>query len=168
MKKVIIAFLALTTCYAISAQETKVVTTTSSGTYNAYSIPEPIRVQYEIEYGDPTIATWYPMNDMWIATTRSNTNNRITHVYYGTEPWYMVEVPDRTPVGFTVTLPVINTYVPEEVITTAINKYGNSIYSITQLKTQGNAESYQVGLIENGVLRTVLMDNDGMDRLNNE
>jgi hypothetical protein len=161
MKKGIIALLVLATGYAVSAQEVIMQKQTSSGTYNAFSIPEQIRVEHHLLYGDPALATWYPMTDMWVATP-TTMNNRITHVYYTTEPWYLVDVPDRSAVGFSVTLPVINTFVPEEVITSAINKYGNSIYSITQLKTTGNVESYQVGLIENGTLRTVSMDANGL------
>jgi hypothetical protein len=157
MKKGIFALLVFATGYAVSAQEVIMQKQTTSGTYNAYSIPEQIRMEYQLNYGDPVLATWHPRDAMWVATTKS-TDNRITHVYYSTEPWYMVDVPDRSPVGFRVTLPQINNYVPEDVITSAINQYGNNIYSITQLKATGNVDTYQVGLIENGVLRTVSMD----------
>ena len=152
MKKLIIASLFLAAAYTVSAQEVKVVKMESSGTYSGYAIPDQIKIKYHTLYGDPALATWAPMDGWWHATIM-NQDNRIVHVYYPTDEWYMVDVPDRDVFAYRVALPQINTHVPESVITTAMTKHGN-IYSITQMKSG----AYQVGVIENGVLKMVTMD----------
>lgn len=156
MKKGIIALLALTTGIAVSAQDEVIMKTQSSGTYNAFSIPEPIRIRYQSVYGDPSLATWQPATDMWFATVKG-TDNRIMHVYYPTEPWYLVDVPDRD-VNYRVALPVLNTYVPEDIITSALSKYGDNIYSITKLRSSSSMDTYQVTLLENGTMRMVSLE----------
>lgn len=158
MKKLIMIFLAFTAVYAVSAQEVIVYKSQATGTYNAYSIPEPIKINFQSNYGDPTIATWHPMNG-WMHATYRTTDGRITHVYYSTQPYYLVPVPDRV-VDFKISLPVTNTFVPEDVIATAINRYGGSLYSITKLMTADNQDAYQVSLLENGTMRTVIMNHE--------
>ncbi len=158
MKKVIIALLLAGTGYAVGAQEYVLYTTQTTGTYNAYSIPEPIKMRYVATYGDPSLATWQPVNGWWHATYKG-ADNRIDHVYYTTEPWYLVPVPGRE-ASFKISLPVTNTYVPDEVINAAVNRYGANLYSITQLATSDNMNAYQVGLLENGTMRTVIMHHE--------
>ncbi|HUR65127.1 MAG TPA: hypothetical protein VMZ03_02150 [Chitinophagaceae bacterium] len=157
MKKVILAFAAFTAVYTVSAQETVVLEGRTASSYNAYSIPEPIIVQYKEVYGEPALATWSPVTGWWQATYKGGAENRLTHVYYSTQPYYLVDVPDRV-VSYKVALPVINTFVSEDVIKEAITKYGDNLYSVKKLRTTDNADAYQVALIENGTMRTVLMN----------
>ena len=156
MKKLILTLVLFTAVYAVSAQEVVIYKAQASGTNLAYSVPEPIKIKFQSSYGDPNIATWQPMNGWWHATYRT-TDGNITHVYYNTQPYYLVPVPDRI-VDFKVALPVTNTYVPQDVIQTAINRYGGSLYSITKLMTADNQEAYQVSLLDNGGTRTVIMN----------
>lgn len=160
MKKLILVLTVCIAGYAVSAQETIIYRTSSTGTYNAYSVPAPIRINYQTVYGDPTLVTWESMNGWWYTTNKS-TDNRIMYLYYPTDPWYLEVVPDNRDSHYSVALPVINTYVPESIITTAINNYGNSLYSITKLVNADKMESYQVGLLENGTMRTVSLKADG-------
>lgn len=157
MKKVILALSAFTAVYTVSAQETVVLEGKTISSYNAYSIPEPIIVKYREIYGEPAIATWTPVTGWWQATYKGGAENRITHVYYSSQPYYLVPVPDRM-VSYKVALPVINTFVAEDVIREAINKYGDNLYSIKKIKTTDNASVHQVTLIENGTMRSVLMN----------
>jgi hypothetical protein len=145
--------------FAAIAQDEVIMKQQSSGTYNALSIPPTIRMNYETLYGDPSVVTWEPMTDYW-TTSHLGSNNRMIHLYYPTEPWYLVDVPDRD-YSYQVALPVMNTYVPESVITAAINKHGNNLYSITKLVGQGGHETYQIGVISNGTLTSHTMDEMG-------
>ena len=158
MKKMILAVALLTTGIAVSAQKEL---TFKASDYNAYTVPEPILVKFQTTYTAPAIGTtWTAMDGYWRATY-INANNRVVHVYYSMEPYYLVPVPDRV-VGYTFALPVTNTFVPDNVIQAAVNRYGVNLYSITQLKTTDNADTYQVSLLENGTLRTVWLNADSM------
>lgn len=150
MKKIILAVIVLATGYALSAQVTVAY---RAGSNNTYSVPEPIRINFQTGY-PATMATWEPMNGWWSATYKDD-NNRIIHVYYSTQPYYLEKGRD---VNFKVALPVINTYVPESVIAAAINSYGASLYSITTIKAANNDVVYQVCLMENGTTKTVWMN----------
>ena len=57
---------------------------------------------------------------------------------------------------------MLNTFVPDVVITNAINTYGNDLYSITKKLSTGNEESYHVTVIKNGVLEVTLMNRQGV------
>ena len=161
MKKLILVLLGFAIAYTVSAQEYVVLKGQSTTSYNAYSIPEPIVIKYREIYGEPALATWTPVTGWWQATYKGGAENRITHVYYSSQPYYLVPVPDRM-VSYKVSLPVINTFVSEDVIKVAINKYGDNLYSIKKIKTTDNVDAYQVGLIENGTLHTVLMNDSNV------
>jgi hypothetical protein len=64
--------------------------------------------------------------------------------------------------SFKASLPVFNTYVPDVVVTNAINTYGNDLYSITRRVSNGNEEVYHVTLIKNGVSEIALMNAQGV------
>jgi hypothetical protein len=74
-------------------------------------------------------------------------------VYYNTQDYYMIR--NET---FNVSLPVLNTLVPESVITAAIDTYGNDLYSITAMKTSTGEDTYQVALIKNGTMEKTMMN----------
>ena len=142
--------------YASSAQVTAAYKVQSAGSNNTYSVPEPILINFQTTYPGATMATWEPMSGWWSATYKDD-NNRIIHVYYSTQPYYLEKGRD---VNYNVALPVINTYVPETVITAAINSYGASLYSITTIKAINNDVVYQVCLMENGAAKTVWMNTE--------
>ncbi len=120
------------------------------------AVPMTIRTHFTTINPDVTTITWEPMGEWWYGTY-TNDNNRIVRVYYNTQPWYL----ERNE-SFIVALPVLNTYVPEEVITSAINNYGNNLYSITALRSTDSENVYQVMVIKNGMSESVLMDEDGI------
>ncbi len=154
MKKIILAVMVLAAGYALNAQTTVVYKVQSAGSNNTYSVPEPIRTNFQTTYPGATMVTWEPMNGWWYATYKED-NNRIIFVYYSTQPYYLVKGRD---VNYKVALPVINTYIPESVIAAAINIYGASLYSITTIKGANNNVVYQVCLMENGTTKTVWMN----------
>jgi hypothetical protein len=145
MKKIILFAFLLAFGITVSAQEIKMTTTTSNP---AYAAPSGITLSFRTTYPDVTDVTWYQMDRFWVANyTR---NNRLLHTYYGTNG-----------ASFNVALPVLNGLVPEAVITSALNVYGNNLYDITRMKDMDMLEIYQVRLLENGVFRTIYIDQTG-------
>jgi hypothetical protein len=148
MKKVIFGMLLLMATISLSAQVT-VQRLESTSTNPAYTVPDYIRVNFETAYPTVTVVNWAPVNEMWRATY--NDNNRMTRIYY-----------NQTGEMYRLALPVISTHVPEEVVTSAINLYGESLYDITKMKAADNTDVYQVRLMENSTPRSVWMNESGV------
>ena len=153
MKKIFCAAIILAATYTVSAQEVVVYKTITNDPDHSSQVPTVIRTNFQTSYPTATTVTWTPMtNDWWYATYKTD-NNRIVRVYYSTQPWYMMRGE-----SFKASLPVLNTFVPELVITNAINTYGNNLYSITKRLSTGNEESYHVTVIKNGVSEVIVMN----------
>ena len=150
MKKVFLAMIMAASVYAVSAQEVTTYTTTT--TNYGYQVPPPIMTNFQVNYPTVTNVTWMPMNDWWYATY-TTPEYRINRVYYNTQPYYL----DKNE-SFSVSLPVLNTYVPDEVIQEAIKQHGNNIFSITAGKMNSSGQSYYVTLINNGQSEIIKMD----------
>ena len=147
----------LAATYTVSAQEVVVYKTPTNDFDYSSQVPTTIRTNFQANYPTANTVTWMPMtNDWWYATYKTD-NNRIGRVYYSTQPWYMMRGE-----SFKASLPVLNTYVPELVITNAINTYGNNLYSITKRLSTGSEESYHVTIIKNGVSEVILMNGQGV------
>jgi hypothetical protein len=161
MKKAILAF-ALMGCGAVvMAQEDSLDYNTmnhrttlqsSTGSYNAYSstanVPQSTQYFLIRDYPSATNPVWEQSGN-WYRATYLN-NNRNMQVYYS---------PNGT--GYTVALPVIQSWVPEDVITTALSHFGNNIYAINKVRGANGQEVYQVTLLENGAARTEFLNADG-------
>ncbi len=156
MKKIFYVAIILVATYTINAQEAVVYKTSTNNPDYSSQVPATFRTNFQLSYPTITAETWIPMNDDWWYTTY-NTNNRIVRVYYSTQPWYMMRGE-----SFKASLPVLNTFVPEQVITDAVNTYGNNIYSITQRLSAENEEVYHVTVIRNGVSEIILMNGKGI------
>jgi hypothetical protein len=155
MKKIFCAAMILAATFTVSAQEVVAYKSTTNVDYSS-QVPTVIRANFQANYPTVTTATWMPVtNDWWYATYKEN--NRIVRVYYNTQPWYMMRGE-----SFKASLPVLNTFVPDQVILNAINTYGNNLYSITQRLSTGNEESYHVTVIKNGVSEVILMNRQGV------
>lgn len=157
MKKIFFAAVILAAAYTVSAQEVMTYKANSSEFDYTAQVPTTIRENFQASYPTATTVTWMPMtNDWWYATYKTD-NNRIVRVYYNTQPWYMMRGE-----SFKASLPVLNTYVPDVVITNAINTYGNNLYSITRRLSTGSDELYHVTVIKNGVSEVTLMNAQGV------
>lgn len=148
MKKIIVTALLIAGSITMMAQDNPVIVRVNTGVYPAISVPYFIRADFETRYPGITVIAWEPVDVMWRASY--NNNNRITHVYYNTAG-----------VSYNVTLPVINGFVPEDVISKAISMHGNNLYGITRMKARDKSDVYQVRLLENGKGKIVWMDVDG-------
>jgi len=157
MKKIFCAAIILAATYTVSAQEVVVYKTITNDPDHSSQVPTVIRTNFQTSYPTAPTVTWMPMTDDWWYATYKTDNNRIVRVYYSTQPWYMMRGE-----SFKASLPVLNTFVPELVITNAINTYGNNLYSITKRLSTGNEESYHVTVIKNGVSEVILMNRQGV------
>ena len=156
MKKIFFAAMVLAATFTVSAQEVVAYNSTTNDLDYSPQVPTVIRENFKTNYPTVTTATWMPVtNDWWYATYKEN--NRIARVYYNTQPWYMMRGE-----SFKASLPVLNSFVPDQVILNAINSYGNNLYSITQRLSTGNEESYHVTVIKNGVSEVILMNRQGV------
>jgi len=156
MKKIFFAAMILAATYMVSAQEVVVYKATPGNPDHSSQVPIVIRENFQASYPTVTTATWMPVtNDWWYASYKEN--NRIVRVYYNTQPWYMMRGE-----SFKASLPVLNTFVPDQVILNAINTYGNDLYSITKKLSAGNEESYHVTVIRNGISEVILMNRQGV------
>jgi len=157
MKKIFFAALILTTAYIVNAQEVVMNKTAANELDNSSQVPATIRTNFQASYPNATTVTWMPMTEDWWYATYKTDNNRIVRVYYNTQPWYMMRGE-----SFKASLPVLNTFVPDAVITNAINTYGNNLYSITRRLSTGSEELYHVTLIKNGISEVALMNGQGV------
>ncbi len=58
-------------------------------------------------------------------------------------------------------VPVLQTYVPEAVVTTMKGKYGSNIYDITMVKRTADQFGYVVRVQENGTYRSEVVNDQG-------
>jgi hypothetical protein len=156
MKKLFIAIVVLATAFSVNAQEVVLQKTNTDLTYTA-QVPTTIQTHFQTENPTITNVVWLPMGTDWWYATYKTDNNRIMKVYYNTEPWHLMRNN-----GFKASLPVFNTFVPDLVVTNAINSFGTNLYSITRRNPNGNEEMYHVTVIKNGVSEIVVMNSQGV------
>jgi len=157
MKKTFCAVMVLVATYTVTAQDVVAHKSAMNNFDTSLQVPPTIQANFQATYPTASTVTWLPMtNDWWYASYKTD-NNRIVRVYYSTQPWYMMRGE-----SFKGSLPVLNTFVPELVITNAINTYGNDLYSITKRLSTGNEESYHVTIIKNGVSEVILLNGQGV------
>lgn len=148
MKKIIFLVILIGGATTLLAQENDTYSVTSTGSYKAYNAPNNVRMKFQPTYPSASNVTWQPMNEWWVASYTAD--NRLMHVYYG---------PNGT--SYSVALPAIENKVPEEVITKALNQFGNNMYDITMMKSANSNTVYMVRLMDNGNIRSTWMNEDG-------
>ncbi|MGZ3840044.1 MAG: hypothetical protein ACXVBR_05720 [Flavisolibacter sp.] len=126
----------------------------SNNAYNAYgtSVAIPYRAQMNLQKDYPMAAssniTWTRNGD-WYHGTYLN-NGRYSHIYY-----------DDKGNTYSVSMPVTETYVPDDILTKATSTYGPAIYDITSLKGNNGQNIYQVRTLENGQVKAQWVGDDG-------
>ena len=134
---------------------------TTTSNYNAYGIPNYVQTNFQTQYFGVTNLTWTSPTADWYHGYYSDASGRYTHVYYSTDPYYNSKYYPERVTGYTVSLPVLQTYVPDAVITSATNMYKQNLYDITALKAKDSQEVYQVRVQDNGELKSMWMDASG-------
>lgn len=128
----------------------------SNNAYNAYgatSVAIPYRAQMNFQKDYPGVAnnniTWTQSGD-WYHGTYLN-NGRYSHIYYNDK--------GNT---YTVSMPVTQTYVPDDIMSKATTMYGPTIYDVTTLKGDStHANIYQIRTLENGQVKAQWIADDG-------
>lgn len=127
----------------------------STGSYHAYgtsvaALPPNVQMRFDKEFPNTT-GTAYSWNQYgdWFQT-HYMANGRLTQYYY-----------DTRGNGYSLSLPVIQTYVPEEIIDKALQKYGANLYSVSMVKTAEGKDAYQLGLIDRGQMKMEYLNEDG-------
>jgi hypothetical protein len=134
-------------------------TTTTS--YSAYGIPNYVQMNFQTQYPAVSNLTWTAPTADWYHGYFSDNAGRYTHVYYSTDPYYNVQYYPERVVSYTVALPVLQTYVPDAVITTASNLYKHNLYDIAAMRGNNDQEMYLVRVFDNGELKSMWMDANG-------
>ncbi|HET7897888.1 MAG TPA: hypothetical protein VFL47_09470, partial [Flavisolibacter sp.] len=113
-------------------------------------LPANVQMRFSQDFPNTTNQqmTWNQYGD-WFHTYYMG-NGRLTQYFY-----------DQRGNGYSLALPVIETYVPEDIIEKALNKYGANLYSIGMVKTPDSANAYQVGLIRGGQIYIDRLDENG-------
>ena len=166
MKKLILSACVLIAGLSLFAQDNA----NNNMPANNGTAPDNIRMSFQSTYPDATNVTWetvtlpvysqYWRSDLgpvkWYSPMQGYrasyvANNRIMRVYYT----------DRGKT-YMVAGPVIESWVPEEVVTKAITQYGSNVYDITMMKNSSKMDVYQVRYSENGGgLTTAYINADG-------
>lgn len=128
----------------------------STGTYSAYAgtpvsaLPANVQMRFSQDFpaGAGNSYTWNQYGD-WFHTYYTK-DGRLWQYYY-----------TQRGDGYALALPVIETYVPENIINSALQKYGSSLYSIGMVKTNSGNNAYQIGLIQKGQLTSQYFDENG-------
>jgi hypothetical protein len=132
-------------------------TMNSTGSYSAYggtavaNLPANVQMRFNQDF--PTGAnnqySWNQYGD-WFHT----------HYVSGGRLWQYFY--SQRGEGYALVLPVLHSYVPENIINSAIQKYGSSLYSIAMVKTNSGADAYQIGLLQGGQLNMQYLDESGV------
>jgi hypothetical protein len=122
-----------TTDQQMSTTTNQTYNSSSTSNYNAYGIPNYVQMNFQTQYPSVTGLTWDRPTADWYHGYYLN-NGRYTHVYYSTDPYYNVKYYPERVVGYTVSLPVLQTYVPDNVIAAAVNQFKQNLYDITAMK----------------------------------
>jgi len=133
----------------------------TTSNYNAYGIPNYVQMNFQTQHPNVSNLNWTSSTADWYHGYYSDANGRYTHVYYSTDPYYNSQYYPERVTGYTVSLPVLQTYVPDEVITAATNMYKQNLYDITALKGKDSQQVYQVRVQDNGELKSMWMDGNG-------
>lgn len=128
----------------------------SAGSYQAYSGTAVTALPYHVQQNfgkdfPSTMGNQYSWNQYgdWFSTQYTS-NGRLMQYFY-----------DERGRGYALSLPVIQTYVPEDVVDKALQKYGSHLYSIGTIKTGEGKSAYQIGLLDRGQLHNEYLNEDG-------
>src|SRR6476620_4465475 len=126
----------------------------SNNAYNAYgatSVNIPYRAQMNLQKDYPTAnnITWTQSGD-WYHGTYLN-NGRYSHIYY-----------DDRGNTYSVSMPVTQTYVPDDIMNKVTTMFGPMVYDITTLKGDSAHQNiYQIRTLESGQVKTQWIGDDG-------
>ncbi len=127
-------------------------TMSSTGSYNAYSaaasVPNKVQSAFQQAYPGATGARWEQSNDFYRVYYQNNGQDM--NMYY-----------DARGNSFMMALPVTQSGVTTDVISKIKGMYGTNVYDITPIKVADHSDAYNVRIIENGQIRSEVVDAQG-------
>lgn len=124
----------------------------STGNYNAYSattaVPNTVQMAFQKEYPGASSARWEQSSD-WYRVHYQN-NGQDMNTYY-----------DARGNSFMMALPVTQSSVSTDVISKIKSMYGTNVYDVTTIKVADHSDAYYVRIIENGQVRSEVIDAQG-------
>jgi hypothetical protein len=163
MKKTFLAMLLAGSSVAVFAQTDSLKTDmsnpnttqsmTTNSSYNAYStytatLPTGMQTYVMRDYPAATGIRWQQSGDWW-------------HGYYVNAGMPVHLFYNERGQTFTAALPVHQSYVPDAVVSKAIDLYGPVMYDINHIKGTSGQDVYLVRILENGQLSSQYMAEDG-------
>ncbi len=125
---------------------------TTSGNYSAYgsgaTVPAPVQGYMQRDYPTASNIMWQQNGEWYHAAY--NENGKFTHVYYN----------DRG-ANFMVALPVVQSFIPDGVMSKVHTMYGPMVYDVTMIKGSAMQPVYHARLIEGGQVRSQFFGEDG-------
>ena len=131
-----------------SVQSNAVMNSSPNTTYEL-NVPTTIQASFKTSYPAVTVNSWYQSGDWYVA--RYVDNGQIKQVSYREDGKVLTAMMS----------PVRKSFVPDEIVNQAIQKYGANLYAIGSSKGSDGQDMYHVTLIENGQSRTEWMNSDG-------
>ena len=124
---------------------------TPAGTMAAYNVnvPSSIRSSFTTNYPSVTGNSWSQSGDWYV--TRYVENGTIKLVSFREDGKTLT----------TTAAPVRSTFVSDDAMSQAIQKYGANVYSVNTVRGANGQDMYAVRVIENGQARTIYMNQDG-------
>jgi hypothetical protein len=131
-----------------NVQNNAAMNSTVKTTYEL-NVPASIKASFTTSYPEVTTSSWYQSGDWYVA--RYVDNGQIKQVSYREDGKVLNAMMS----------PVRKSFVPEEIVNQAIQKYGANLYAIGSSRGTDGQEMYNVTLIENGQSSTEWMNTDG-------
>jgi hypothetical protein len=131
-------------------------TMTSTGTYSAYGTATSVNVPSNVQY---TFQTNYPMAGSNV--TWQQVSPEWWRASYGTPGQYTNVMYNQAGQSFLVAVPVMQTYVPQEVVDKAYQMHGITLYDIHAMRGSNGQDWYTVRYLDNGTIQTEKINADG-------
>jgi hypothetical protein len=124
-------------------------TMSSTNQSNAYAnMPARVQMNLQKDYPSANNITWTQSGEWYQGTY--GTGGRYTRIYY-----------NQRGDTYSVSLPVTQTYVPDDIVSKAGSMFGQTIYDIAMLKQDSTHNIYQIRTAENGVVKAQWIAEDG-------
>jgi hypothetical protein len=126
----------------------------TTGDYSAYgttsaAVPRNIQVYFDRDYPAAGTVTWRQKGNMYHATYLNQ--GRYSHVYY-----------NNAGNSYTVSLPVTQNYVPDDVVNRVSNMFGDMVYDIATMRGADGKDFYHVRTFEGDQLKSQWIGEDGV------
>ncbi len=138
--------------------EMRTSSSANSAEYNAYGtlavdVPSTVRYSFQKENPMVTNAQWYHTPTGQLRVMYKDNNNQDKDVYYF----------GSSAQSYTVSLPVMQSFTSEDIVTKAKSMFGLSVYDINRVKAANNEYVYHVRLLNNGQVKSVWISEQGTE-----